>query len=218
VSRRTGDALPSVTLDQIIRGEASQRPTRRQRYTLALILASSFLQLTDTQWLPAASWRKADIVFYSNGDTGDDVSGNTRHAIRLDRPHLSRSIGSDPEDDDNTTSSSAAAVGAIAQSLNQLGIVLLELCFGKPLEEQACRREWPAGGSEAERRGFDLLAARRWQYEVDEEAGADFSDAVGWCLGSQYRADRWRQEMLRQVVQPLQRCHDYLMGGGGRPS
>jgi hypothetical protein len=202
------------------------RPTRRQRYTLALILASSFLQHMDTRWLPAASWRKADIVFYSDGrpvpDDGQHGTGGVRHVFRLDQPHLNRSMeipkgaASDGEDGDDDAASSGSPPTVIAQSLHQLGIVLLELCFGRPFEEQPCRRAWRAGDTEAERRGFDLLAAQRWQCEVDEEAGADYADAVEWCLGSQHRADQWRQEMLRKVVQPLQRCQDYLMGGGQR--
>ncbi|KAG7284250.1 hypothetical protein NEMBOFW57_010614 [Staphylotrichum longicolle] len=230
LSRKTTDALPSVTLDQVLRGDVHPRPTRRQRYTLALILASSFLQFMDTQWLPTRSWRKADIVFYGDrdrdvgNDDGNDASGNNpnRHVFQLDQPHLSRRLemisgatraaapATSDSDDEAEATSSAAVV--IAQSLNQLGIVLLELCFGRPLAEQPCRRAWRAGDTEAERRGFDLLAAKRWQYEVYEEAGADYSDAVEWCLGAQHRAGRWRHEMLRRVVQPLQRCQDYLTG------
>lgn len=160
-------------------------------------------------------------MFYKDQPSPDNADNNRGQEIRLDRPHLSRSIGTyragtyraEPGEWDETHSS---AVTVIAQSLNQLGIVLLELCFGRPLEEQSSRREWPAGGTAAERRGFDLLAALKWQYDVEEEAGADYSDAVEWCLGRQHQADRWRQEMLRKVVQPLQRCRDYLAGSGRR--
>ena len=227
LSRKTTDALPSVTLDQILRGDVHPRATRRQRYTLALILASSFLRFMDTQWLPARSWQKADIIFYSDrnaSDDGDDgASGNnpSRHVFQLDQPHLSRGLleatsgiaaGPAPNDSDDESEVPSSAAAVIAQSLNQLGIVLLELCFGRPLAEQPCRQVWRAGDTEAERRGFDLLAAQRWQYEVSEEAGADYSDAVEWCLGAQHRADRWRHEMLKRVVQPLQRCQDYLTG------
>lgn len=56
VSRQATDAFQAVPLDQILRGRVNPCLTRRQRYTLALIVASSFLQYMDTHWLHAASW------------------------------------------------------------------------------------------------------------------------------------------------------------------
>ncbi|KAL2104826.1 hypothetical protein VUR80DRAFT_9565 [Thermomyces stellatus] len=45
-------------------------------------------------------------------------------------------------------------VPLLSRCLSQLGILLLELCFGKFLSEQPCRKEWEAGDTEAERRAF----------------------------------------------------------------
>lgn len=190
-------SLPTMTLDEILRGKVQPVPTRRQRYSLALTLASSFLQLLETPWLPA-NWSKPDIIF-----TGSVESSGVS---ALSQPHLSPDLASPGED---------KKVGTFLQSLDLLGIVLLELCFGILLENHACRGKYPPGSNDAEKIVFDFMAARDWQVEVNEEAGPDFSAAVGWCLGGYRITPRevWRREMLLKVVRPLERCGHYLSGG-----
>ena len=190
----------SVTLDEILRGQVQPAPTRRQRYSLALILASSFLQLLDTPWLPA-TWSKSDIVF--------TVSVADSDVFALDQPHLSRGLVPQEKGQEK------AAI--FLQSLDLLGIVLLELCFGILLENHACRKRWPPGNNKTEKIAFDFMAAREWQLEVNEEAGPDYSEAVAWCLGSNRSTppEIWRREMLHKVVQPLDRCRQFLIGKGG---
>ncbi|KAM7210132.1 hypothetical protein V8F06_014488 [Rhypophila decipiens] len=178
---------------------------------------SSFLQLIDTPWLPVLSWKKTDIVFIAQD------------------PHLKPYLRREPLAGVNTTSAAAPTTllpppqqqqySSIAQktahlnrSLDHLGILLLELCFGSPLEFHSYRKSYPssypAGGNgtgsvttitEAENAAYDLAAAREWQYEVEEEAGREYFEAVAWCLGSLTRYDRWWEDMLREVVQPLGR-------------
>ena len=38
------------------------------------------------------------------------------------------------------------------------------------------------------------------------------ADAAAWCLGGNRRTppEMWRREMLQKVVQPLERCRQYL--------
>lgn len=181
-----------VTLDQILRSDAGFRPSRQERYSLALVLASSVLQLLDTPWLPEPL-KKTEVVFVA------DTAGK----FHLEQPQVSRSFS-------QTTAGSVKST--FSQSLDNLGVVLLELCFGDVLENQPHRKNWRAGENDMERAAFDLMAARDWQREVTAEAGPDYSEAVAWCLGGNRSAppDRWRQEMLRRVVRPLQRCRDYL--------
>ncbi|KAK7420552.1 hypothetical protein QQX98_002751 [Neonectria punicea] len=200
LSRLQMKTLSPVTLDEILRGQVQPPPTRRQRYSLALTLASSFLQLLDTPWLPA-TWSKSDIVF-----TGSVVDSGV---FALDQPHLSRGLVA-PE-------RAASKAATFLQSLDLFGIVLLELCFGVLLENHACRRRWPAGNNETEKMAFDFMAAREWQLEVNEEAGPDYSEAVAWCLGGNRGTppEVWRRQMLQKVVQPLERCSQFLSGGVG---
>src|SRR5690348_12140299 len=54
-SQRRDLNKPPVTLAQILSGEKQRRLSRRQRYSLCLTLASSYVQLKDTPWL-YSSW------------------------------------------------------------------------------------------------------------------------------------------------------------------
>lgn len=120
----------------------------------------------------------------------------------LDKPHLYRNLaardGAKQSDEDLT------------KSLRQLGIVLLELCFGQFLEDQPCRKKWPSMDNEQVKFALDTAAALDWLQEVEGEAGSDYASAVKWCLVAT-RPGRWRQEMLQKVVKPLEGCHQSLV-------
>lgn len=182
----------------MLRGKIQPAPTRRQRYTLSLILSSSFLQLLDTPWLPA-TWSKSEIVFIS--------SPETPNVFALDKPHLHRGL--------TASAKPEGKASTVYQSLDLLGIVLLELCFGMLLEDHPCRKRWPRGNNDTEKTAFDFMAAREWQLEVNEEAGPDYADATAWCLGGNRSTppELWRREMLQKVVQPLERCRQHLGAG-----
>lgn len=190
--------MPSISLAEILRGEISPPPSRTQRYIISLILASSFLQLLESLWVPT-SFKKIDISFLSDP--------NCPNVFVLDQPHVTRHLSV-------AAANAAEETVPFTDALDHLGIILLELCFGRTLEEQPYRKRWPAGGDEREKSGFDIIAARDWQRHVNEEAGPDYAEAVGWCLGGNRSAlpERWRQDMLQKVIQPLQRCRDYLVG------
>lgn len=205
VSRRTANVVPSISLDQILRREVQPVPKRSQRYALSLSIASSFIQLLDSPWLPSASIRKADIHFLGDLDNPN--------IFLIDQPHIN------PDFTLTRPEAPAAAKPtspiSVTEALDHLGIMLLELCFGQALQDQPYRGRWPAGSDERERACFDIMAARDWQREVNDEAGQDFAEAVAWCLGGNRSTppDKWRQEMLKRVIKPLQRCLDYLKLG-----
>ncbi|KAG6359402.1 hypothetical protein INS49_012923 [Diaporthe citri] len=95
----------------------------------------------------------------------------------------------------------------LSSSLEALGIVLLELCFGELLEEQPYRTKHLNSGCDPIERTFDVAAAKEWHGEVDE-----YAVAVGWCLGGILSAppDKWKEEILQKVVHPLEPCHRHL--------
>ncbi|KAI1389422.1 uncharacterized protein F4822DRAFT_199745 [Hypoxylon trugodes] len=194
VSDKNAATFNSITLDQIFRGQISKPPNRRQRLALSFILSSSFLQLLNTPWL-SVSWAKSDITFMM-----DPAEPGT---YALDRPHLVYSDlaarGGQTQSDEDIT-----------KSLRQLGIVLLELCFGRLLEDQPCRKKFPSVDDEAVKFTLDLAAALDWLQEVEGEEGPDYASAVGWCLVAT-RPGRWRQEMLRKVVKPLEGYHQFFV-------
>ncbi|KAL8382712.1 hypothetical protein RB595_006482 [Gaeumannomyces hyphopodioides] len=203
------DYVPtSVTLAQIISGDVKPPPTRSQRYAIALIVASSFLQLHDSPWLPSAhkthSLDKASIIFHKDS--------TSPHVFLLDQPHIRRpftTLAAVP-----TSQASSIPSSSFSCSLSRLGITLLELCFGCSLESQPCRAKYPPVENEHLLAVYDNAAAHEWLEHVNGEAGCDYSAAVAWCLlGHKITpADRWRQEMLREVIAPLQRCLGYLLG------
>lgn len=188
----------TITLENILSGYVRPRPSRRQRYALASILASSFLQFIDTPLLPV-TWKKSDIVFL------EDI--NDPNVFALDRPQLLQNLTTIDKGKGRSGPSSA-----YSNALDMLGIVLLELCFGSLLENQPCRKSWPTGNDDKERQAFELMAAREWQTDVIGEAGPDYAGSVAWCLGGNRSssADQWRNLMLQNVVNPLKRCHTYL--------
>ncbi|KAI0016564.1 hypothetical protein F4780DRAFT_797694 [Xylariomycetidae sp. FL0641] len=185
-SRRAG--VESITLERIIQGDILPRPTRRKRYMLSLVLASSFLQLVETPWLQSPL-AKQDVLFFSDPDDAN--------VFLLDQPHFNREIKKLAKGKD------VDAGTTISDSLDKLGILLLELCFGRALEDQPQRKRWPAGSKDQEQAVFDIMAARDWQRDVGEEAGPEYARSVS--------PEEWRKEMLKKVVIPLQRCRDYLV-------
>lgn len=192
-----------ITLDEILRGHTQPRPSRRQRYALASILASSFLQFIETPLL-SATFEKADIVFLQ------DMYNTNIYA--LDRPQLQQNLI--PASKTGQDAPGLTGASTYSSSLDMLGIILLELCFGALLEDQPCRKLWPAGSDDKEKRAFELMSARDWQRDVSGEAGPDYAESIAWCLGGNRSTlpDQWRELMLRNVVQPLRRCHMYLVG------
>ncbi|KAK3367735.1 hypothetical protein B0H63DRAFT_489708 [Podospora didyma] len=196
-----------ISLSQLFLGEAKPPLTRRQRYRLSLVLASSFVQLKDTSWLQTP-WDKYGVYFPA-ATTGKPV---------LDAPFIVSRFCPEPLSEPGneaslkvTTLSNGHDVAGIAC----LGIMLLELCFGRAIEKHPSRLVLPNGAVEGEqmRAALDLIAALEWLKDVNDEAGADYTDAVEWCLaGCRTKAGdgSWRKLMVERVVDPLERCYKYL--------
>lgn len=190
----------SITLDRLLQNEGIQSPTRRQRIELALVLSSSFLQLLESSWL-SASWQKSDIVFFE-----DPVHPGV---FKLDEPYLDNCLERKP---DTSPSTGTSRRMQLSSSLGTLGIVLLELRFGKLLREQSFRLKYSTTGDSTVETALDIQAAKEWHGEIEEEAGHDYSVAVGWYLRGILSTppDRWREVMHGKVVCPLESCHKYL--------
>ncbi|KAK8091822.1 hypothetical protein PG997_002183 [Apiospora hydei] len=182
-----------VQLSQILRGEVKPPLTRRQRYRLALTLASSFVQLKDSPWMQA-SWGK-ECVYFARGES-DNV-------LFLDSPYITHNF-----DPTMTTDSAAGQKSGqdVVSGIICLGIILLELCFGSAIEHHPRRTEFPPG-DEQTKAAFDLIVAMQWMTEVNEEAGEDYTEAVEWCLlgcRTSPSDGSWRRLMLEKVVVPLE--------------
>jgi hypothetical protein len=193
-----------VTLEEVLRAPRSRCLSRWQSFTISMALASSFVQLLDTPWLPE-SLSKLDIVFFQ--DT------QQKGRFQVDRPHVTcRFVNTANEDRNSTTTT-------VVESLENLGIILLELLFKDVLEEQPCRTQYKDGPDTPDiaRRAFDVVAAHSWLKDAKYEAGIEYSEAIAWCLkGScsmQGSPDEWRRDMVTHVIQPLQAELDHLKAG-----
>ncbi len=188
-----------VSLSTILAGDVKPPLSRRQRYRLSLTLASSFVQLKDSPWLQA-SWGKDGVHFAPGTQAGQEKT------LRLDAPFVVRSFSAPTPD-------RPAAAGHDVAGIASLGIVLLELCFGRPVESHPSRIRFPSAVDAHTKAAFDLIAALEWLKEVNDEAGADYADAVEWCLAG-CRAlpsdGSWRVLMMERVVVPLEKCFSYL--------
>ncbi|KAH4061771.1 hypothetical protein HBI67_196760 [Parastagonospora nodorum] len=174
--------LGTVSLEQLL--SSTYTLTRHKRYSLALTLASSYLQLSATPWLNP-HLRKKSIVFLE--DPTEPGSA------RLDQPYICEDVLS-------TVDMSAT------DTLSCLGIRLLELCFGVPIEATKLRKQFPpcdAAGAPQ----LDYAAAIRWSRLVAEEAGPEFAEAVKWCLHTEMLSETsWRTDLWQHVIVPLEAC------------
>ncbi|KAF2013042.1 hypothetical protein BU24DRAFT_425606 [Aaosphaeria arxii CBS 175.79] len=184
-----------LTLDQILSFDYEKKLTRRQRYAIALLLASSVAQLQSTPWL-RNGLKKEDVQFFpcEHDDYDDDVL--------FHEPFISQGF-LDPPNDASMSSSNE-------HNFQSLGILLLELCFGRRLEDHPYRRKLPEETGDA-KQAFDLVAALRWSNEVGDEGGEDYASAVKWCFMSGNIADKsWRSEIIKNVIRPLESCQEHF--------
>lgn len=174
---------PTKTLEDLL--TATDVPTRRKRYCLALTLASSYLQLGATPWLNT-QLRKDSIVFL--------VDSNNHETAILEHPYIRQEM-------------SGSSNSRTPDALATLGIRLLELCFGKPLEATQYRKQLPSGDA-ISAPVLDYAAAIQWSKHAGEEAGPEFAEAIDWCLHTKEVSDgSWRKDLLQNVVIPLDACH-----------
>jgi hypothetical protein len=92
-------------------------------------------------------------------------------------------------------------------TISCLGIRLLELCFGRPLESSTFRKQLPPGDA-ASAPFLDYAAALQWSKMASEEAGPEFADAIEWCLHAKEQSDgSWRKDLWTHVIFPLDGCY-----------
>lgn len=187
-----GIARP-LTLDYILSKDFGGQLTRRQRYSIALLLVSSVAQLQFTPWLNSGL-SKEEVLFFPNSDDDDEI-------IPYQEPFIRQ--GFEPQH--------LKSPDAVAQEWNyaSLGILLLELCFGRRLEDHPLRTKFPSSEGQA-KQAFDLMAALKWSQSVNDEGGEDYAAAVKWCFLTETKnANRsWRSDIIKNVINPLEKCQE----------
>jgi hypothetical protein len=180
----------TVTLADIIDGKLPVTLTRIQRYSTAVTLASSLLQLESTSW--AGGWTAADVHF------AHDATAAPGTTLEYDKPFFLARFG--------------PGATTLEDRFKSLGTLLLELCFGKPLDEHELWKQ--AGFAMAKANPMMRhFVAYEWSKEVEGEAGEQYANAVRFCLHqgpATLTDDKWRVDFAQAVVWPLQQCYESM--------
>ena len=172
--------------------------TRKDRYSLAVTLASSTLQLCSTPWLPSPqTYSASDILFVRTGDPSKPVD--------IEHPYLRQpGCGVTPP------SSNALTLGFPSDNatLLALALLLLELYFGEPRTNHCDTVDKSSAGVPSV---FAALAtAQQWVTAERENLSAAFLQAVSHCLRcfadprSSLADAAFLQAAVEEIVVPLQ--------------
>ncbi|CAN9281410.1 unnamed protein product [Alternaria alternata] len=193
--KRQGSRNDSITLDHILSRNCERPLSRRQRYLIAFLVASSVAQLQSTPWLRTGLC-KEDIIFFPSNDADSDVLPYGEPFVRQGFSHNHTHFSNDSTDECNFYS---------------LGIILLELCFGCRLEDHVSHKKHPSTMDATTKNALDVMAGLKWSRNVNDEGGEDYATAVKWCFtGVTDREKNWRSGIVKHVVQPLETCMEHL--------
>ncbi|KAI6816919.1 hypothetical protein KC332_g1267 [Hortaea werneckii] len=180
----------SVTVSTALKSDFRPPFYRTLRYGLALKLAIAQLKFHPSPWMPKA-WLLDEISLSHGNSPAGIVDFETPHVIAGLDNQAKTSDGHSPRD----------------ETFWSLGIVLLELCFGKRLETHDL---WSSSFARNPLDPFQRLAiAQEWARDVELEADTDFAEAVPWCLQRapiDASRNEWRKEFVQSVIHPLERC------------
>lgn len=193
-----------VTLEDLL----DQRPTvngrrvklsKKERYSLALTLASSVLYLNSTPWL-TNEWAARDIQFYQTATATTFVD--------IEHPYLAPT-SADPVDN-LAVKTKALHFQNKNTVLLALAVALLELYFGTTAEKYQ-ETEHGACNPALHQNSWMLCAmAHQWAEESQDELSAAFLSAVRHCLrcfsdpGVSLQDTEFLQAAAEGIVLPLQ--------------
>jgi hypothetical protein len=188
----------SVSLHSIISGTIAS-PTKKDRLVLGVKLASSSLELHNTEWLNE-KWGADDIIFLQKPNS-------TKEPI-FERPLVWRNLASSPP----TPSVQELERSRIVwygrnKTLFSLGVVLLELWFWKNLDEldKDTRGTDPAGVND-----LGETVSKGLIEKLYNDAPQGYSDAVRRCtIGFDHwytdlEKDEFKEKVYEQVIYPLE--------------
>jgi hypothetical protein len=85
-----------------------------------------------------------------------------------------------------------------------LGILLLELCFNKTLEQDPQWQSWQQIPDSVSDPVLRLAVATKWARAVEDVWSLEGAQAINWCLHlAKAHHDGWREEFASNVVEPL---------------
>ncbi|UPX18480.1 uncharacterized protein EKO05_0008779 [Ascochyta rabiei] len=185
--------------------QRKRRFPNRERVRLAIILASSVLQLHETPWLEN-NWGLDNIYFVE------------RPGFPLyDQPFVSPGLDTNVSSQTNTI---PKQLGRIIQNqpLFALGVALIELWYGETLSDLHEDEDGPRDPADLQGSFLTRLnTAYRLADELADDAGAKYSDAVRRCIRCDFslRANSLEDVQLQKavfqgVVTQLKATHDFM--------
>ncbi|KAL9025457.1 MAG: hypothetical protein Q9180_007664 [Flavoplaca navasiana] len=171
--------------------------SRKERFQIAVVLASSVLQLDGTSWLKSC-WRSSDIYFHTEDSQPWGVAQPSRFLCLSWQPCC---------DDTLPTAESFRFNNHMIRNdtLLALGLVLIELCFSRTLTEM--RKPEDLDSKETLTK---LTTATRLYPHVYTEMGPLYGDVVRRCLFQTFDVrelsldiEEVQQKVLDDVVAPL---------------
>ena len=181
-------------------GVEKARMSRLERYSIAATLASSLLQLYNSPWV-GESWSKNDIYFVKAAE-GSPI---------FDRPYITRRFKSSLGGDSIAPGNKASIGDNSAKSIEALGIMLLELCFGEAIEDQPFRKKYLGADGQPNDMTDFCTAKQWWQDHALGEGGPEFHTTIRRCLfcafapkSTNLEDDELCAALYSDVVEPLE--------------
>ncbi|EER37858.1 conserved hypothetical protein [Histoplasma capsulatum H143] len=196
--------LPSTSTSQKIKPDShvpSPDPqlkpwTRKERFKLAVAVSTSVLQFDDTPWLKQ-SWGTDDIHFLVNPSSSmpEQAYLSTIFSQSSKAPKKQQNRPKFPPLIRN-------------KALFALGIVLIELAFGRPLSRLRTDKDVEDSGGMQDL--VDTFTIKRLLEGVEDEAGYDYSEAVRRCIEcpfdgkeARFSNDAFQEAVHNWIIEPL---------------
>ncbi|RYO79131.1 hypothetical protein DL762_008325 [Monosporascus cannonballus] len=205
-----------ITLEELLMSPKCKQwgsLTDEDRYTLAVTIASSFLQLHKMPWL-GERWSERDIVFF-------EMMDNRKHVVDVRRPFVTQTYMKSPQ---NTSAPTATIYNTTPStshdaSTNLLSLVriLLSIRFNNRIEE--LRQSSDTGPNAVRNEARDLQTLKRWVTQEKGNLSWAFKDAVSYCMRcfadptADLEDPDFRHGVIDNVVAPLLEELTYLRDG-----
>lgn len=152
------------------------------RLLLAYNIAHAFLKFGATPWIDDAAMSKAlHLPVATDGQT-------LMHKQAFVLSHFYRTSTSQPND----------------STFPHIGVLLLELCFNKTLEQHPQWQTWQQLPKSVADPVLRLAVATMWAETVEDMWPIEGAQAISWCLHpARPQNDKWREEFASNVAEPL---------------
>lgn len=169
---------------------------RQRRFEIAAHIASALLQIQTSPWL-STRWSKHDFYFLADF-----------HTLYSNYPYVSQSFDSRFKDSLASTTNNPICEEDTRTALFTVGMIILELIFGRNIESCKFRRLYYGANDQANDL-TNICTARKWAENVLEDSGPEIADVVWRCLNCSFgprpnfQDTRFREAVYEGVIQLL---------------